>query len=176
VSVCGKVAADQTPRHPARLGRTRRGSDLSGGLADERDIQIQSDALRRWLRETPIPRAAVRRCRADCRSQQITSGRVLRSSRHRSNEKGKDRPDVPLPQTPRAGINDAFSPLHETTDAVWERVIGVNLTGTLKLTRAVLPVMIEAGCGTIVNVASEAALRGTHRVAPTPRPSTPSSA
>jgi NAD(P)-dependent dehydrogenase (short-subunit alcohol dehydrogenase family) len=43
---------------------------------------------------------------------------------------------------------------------MWDRVIGVNLTGTFKLTRAVLPVMIEAGCGTIVNVASEAALRG----------------
>ena len=59
-----------------------------------------------------------------------------------------------------AGINDDFSPLHETTDAMWDRVIGVNLTGTFKLTRAVLPVMIEAGRGTIVNVASEAALRG----------------
>ena len=59
-----------------------------------------------------------------------------------------------------AGINDDFSPLHETTDAMWDRVIGVNLTGTFKLTRAVLPVMLEAGTGTVVNVASEAALRG----------------
>lgn len=59
-----------------------------------------------------------------------------------------------------AGINDDFSPLHETTDAVWDRVIGINLTGGLKLSRAVLPVMIEAGRGSIVNVASEAGLRG----------------
>lgn len=59
-----------------------------------------------------------------------------------------------------AGINDDFSPLHETTDAMWDRVIGVNLTGTFKLTRAVLPAMLAVSAGSIVNVASEAALRG----------------
>ncbi|MCI1641886.1 MAG: SDR family oxidoreductase [Actinomyces sp.] len=59
-----------------------------------------------------------------------------------------------------AGINDDFSPLHETSDAMWDRVIGVNLTGMFKLTRGVLPVMIAAGRGAIVNVASEAGLRG----------------
>ncbi|WP_267420254.1 MULTISPECIES: SDR family NAD(P)-dependent oxidoreductase [unclassified Curtobacterium] len=59
-----------------------------------------------------------------------------------------------------AGINDDFSPLHETSDAMWDRVIGVNLTGAFKLSRAVLPVMVAAGRGSIVNVASEAGLRG----------------
>lgn len=59
-----------------------------------------------------------------------------------------------------AGINDDFSPLHETSDAMWDRVIGVNLTGTFKLTRAVLPLMVGAGKGSVVNVASEAGLRG----------------
>jgi NAD(P)-dependent dehydrogenase (short-subunit alcohol dehydrogenase family) len=59
-----------------------------------------------------------------------------------------------------AGINDDFSPLHETTDAMWDRVIAVNLTGAFKLSRAVLPLMQEARRGSIVNVASEAGLRG----------------
>jgi NAD(P)-dependent dehydrogenase (short-subunit alcohol dehydrogenase family) len=59
-----------------------------------------------------------------------------------------------------AGINDDFSPLHETTDEMWDRVIAVNLTGSFKLSRAVIPLMVEAGRGSIVNVASEAGLRG----------------
>jgi NAD(P)-dependent dehydrogenase (short-subunit alcohol dehydrogenase family) len=59
-----------------------------------------------------------------------------------------------------AGVNDDFSPLHETSDAMWDRVIGINLTGGFKLSRAVVPVMLAAGRGSIVNVASEAGLRG----------------
>ncbi|MGA3562353.1 SDR family NAD(P)-dependent oxidoreductase [Melissospora conviva] len=60
-----------------------------------------------------------------------------------------------------AGIMDGFLPAGEVDDATWERVLAVNLTAPVRLTRAVLPLMIEAGAGTIVNVASEAALRGS---------------
>lgn len=59
-----------------------------------------------------------------------------------------------------AGINDDFSPAAETTDAVWDRVIAINLTAPFKLMRAVLPIMEKAGRGAILNVASEAGLRG----------------
>ncbi|HWK76738.1 SDR family NAD(P)-dependent oxidoreductase [Microbacterium sp.] len=59
-----------------------------------------------------------------------------------------------------AGINDDFSPAGETTDAVWDRVIAINLTAPFKLMRAVLPLMERAGSGAILNVASEAGLRG----------------
>ncbi len=37
----------------------------------------------------------------------------------------------------------------------------VNVTGTMKLTRAVIPTMLAQGGGSIVNTASEAALRGS---------------
>jgi len=59
-----------------------------------------------------------------------------------------------------AGINDDFSPAGETTDAVWNRVIAINLTAPFTLMRAVLPAMEKAGRGAILNVASEAGLRG----------------
>jgi len=59
-----------------------------------------------------------------------------------------------------AGIMDDMTPLHEVSDDVWDRVFAVNVDGMFRLTRAVLPVMVTAGGGSIVNVASEAALRG----------------
>lgn len=60
-----------------------------------------------------------------------------------------------------AGIVDDFSPAHEVTDEAWRRVFAVNVDGTFRLIRAVIPSMLDAGRGCIVNIASEAALRGS---------------
>ena len=60
-----------------------------------------------------------------------------------------------------AGIMDRMSAVADVSDAEWERVIRVNLTAPFQLTRAVLPHMLAAGRGAIVNTASEAGLRGS---------------
>jgi len=58
-----------------------------------------------------------------------------------------------------AAISSSTSIL-ETTPELYHEVVAVNLTAPFFLTKAVIPVMIEAGGGSIVNITSIAALRG----------------
>lgn len=58
-----------------------------------------------------------------------------------------------------AGIAEA-APLLPPDDALWERSLAVNATGAWIVATAVLPDMLAAGSGAIVNVGSTAALRG----------------
>lgn len=60
-----------------------------------------------------------------------------------------------------AGIMDNFAPIHEVDDDTWNRVFRINVTALMRLTRAVVPLMLDAGTGSVVNVASEAGLRGS---------------
>ncbi|POH74521.1 SDR family NAD(P)-dependent oxidoreductase [Arthrobacter glacialis] len=60
-----------------------------------------------------------------------------------------------------AGIMDNMTPVHEVSDDIWNRVFNINVNGTMKLMRAVVPAMLAQAQGSIVNVASEAALRGS---------------
>lgn len=52
------------------------------------------------------------------------------------------------------------APFLKTDEALWSRMLTVNLTGTYLCTRAVLPDMLQASSGRIVNIASTAGLRG----------------
>jgi NAD(P)-dependent dehydrogenase (short-subunit alcohol dehydrogenase family) len=51
-------------------------------------------------------------------------------------------------------------PLGQTSDALWQAMLSVNLTGTFHCMRECLPDMLKAGFGRIVNVASSAGLVG----------------
>ena len=63
-----------------------------------------------------------------------------------------------------AVVNNAgilrFEHSHEVAAEDWDRVLRVNLTGTFQFCQAALPVMVAAGTGAIVNVASTAAQFG----------------
>lgn len=52
------------------------------------------------------------------------------------------------------------APLSRLDDATWDRMMEINATATFRLCRALVPAMIEAGWGRVVNVASNAGLTG----------------
>jgi NAD(P)-dependent dehydrogenase (short-subunit alcohol dehydrogenase family) len=54
-----------------------------------------------------------------------------------------------------------FTPLLETTDADWSRVLAVNLTGPFLCTKAAVPLMREQGGGAVVNITSISGLRAS---------------
>lgn len=58
-----------------------------------------------------------------------------------------------------------YVPFLEMTDDQWDSVHRVNLTGTFIVTQEVLPAMIEAGWGRIINIASSAAQTGAQKMA-----------
>ena len=52
------------------------------------------------------------------------------------------------------------APVHETTDEMWQSMLDVNARSVITMARAVVPRMLAAGSGKIVNVAAMAALKG----------------
>jgi NAD(P)-dependent dehydrogenase (short-subunit alcohol dehydrogenase family) len=52
-------------------------------------------------------------------------------------------------------------PVHETSDDDWDAMYQINVRSMLNVVRAVVPEMLKAGQGKIVNVASMSAQRGT---------------
>ncbi|MPY99412.1 MAG: SDR family oxidoreductase [Actinophytocola sp.] len=54
---------------------------------------------------------------------------------------------------------------HELTVEEWDRLMTVNARGPWLVSRAVLPSMLAAGAGRVVNIASDAALYGSPRLA-----------
>jgi NAD(P)-dependent dehydrogenase (short-subunit alcohol dehydrogenase family) len=53
-----------------------------------------------------------------------------------------------------AGVLDDYTPAHETSDDLWRKIIGVNLTGPFNVSRRFVQVMLPQGKGVIVNTAS----------------------
>ena len=58
-----------------------------------------------------------------------------------------------------AGMAES-APLERTTDEMWDRAFAVNVTSAFSLCRALMPAMMKAGWGRVINVASTAGLTG----------------
>jgi len=63
-------------------------------------------------------------------------------------------------------VNNAGSlmhagPLHETSDEIWAGVLDVFLTSVFRFSRAVIPVMLRQGGGSIVNIGSALGLKAS---------------
>jgi 2-hydroxycyclohexanecarboxyl-CoA dehydrogenase len=56
---------------------------------------------------------------------------------------------------------DDLVPFLETDEGFWDRIIEINFKGCLRLTKAVVPGMIERGWGRIVNIGSDAGRVGS---------------
>jgi NAD(P)-dependent dehydrogenase (short-subunit alcohol dehydrogenase family) len=63
-----------------------------------------------------------------------------------------------------AGIA-SFNPVLDITDQLWEKIQAVNVKGILIMIQAVLPDMMAAGWGRIVNISSLAGSHGAPRMA-----------
>lgn len=52
------------------------------------------------------------------------------------------------------------APLERTDDAMWDRIVELDATAPFRVTRALVPRMVKAGWGRVVNVASNAGVSG----------------
>ena len=53
-----------------------------------------------------------------------------------------------------AGVEGPITDAHAISDDQWEAVFGINMGGTFRMARAVIPLMKERGGGTILNISS----------------------
>jgi len=76
----------------------------------------------------------------------------------------------------KAGLGDAYllvnnagqaeaARFSETKRELWDRMLAVNLTGTFLCAQQVLPAMLKANAGRIINIASTAGLKGYSTIA-----------
>lgn len=65
-----------------------------------------------------------------------------------------------------AGIEGAVAPITDCEEAMFDQVLAVNVKGPFLGLKAVIPVMIERGGGSVIISSSVAGLRGSGNVAP----------
>lgn len=59
-----------------------------------------------------------------------------------------------------AGVMDNFSPVGEVDDALWEKVMKINVEGPFKAMRSAVKIFLEKKAGVIINICSVGGLKG----------------
>ena len=59
-----------------------------------------------------------------------------------------------------AGVGGGMNPLENAPRAEWQRILDINLTGTIHCCKTVMPILRQKNGGRIVNIASEAGVSG----------------
>ena len=59
-----------------------------------------------------------------------------------------------------AGVGGGMKPLEDAERSDWQRILDINLIGTILCCKAVMPIMRQKNGGRIVNIASEAGISG----------------
>lgn len=59
-----------------------------------------------------------------------------------------------------AGVMDHNAGVGEVTNEIWQRVLSINLSGPMYLTRRAIPIMRQQKAGSIINIGSVASLEG----------------
>jgi len=150
--------ADQTPFQLARFtGRTVIVTGAGSGIGRATALRLLGEGARVIAADVSAERLAALQMERGSGELIVVTGDVSMQA---------DVDDLVLAAGPtvdglinNAGIMDSFLPTAEITDEVWERVFRVNVTSQMRLMRAVLPGMVSAGFGRIVNIASEAGIR-----------------
>lgn len=129
------------------------------GLATARRFAAEGATVVLWDRDRSALDAAVETIEADGATAygvevDVSSADSVSAAAARTHELVED---VTVLMN-NAGVLDGYAPILETDQELWDRIIGVNLTGAFQVTRALLPSMLAAGGGAIVNTASIAAL------------------
>jgi 3-hydroxy acid dehydrogenase/malonic semialdehyde reductase len=57
-----------------------------------------------------------------------------------------------------AGLARGLDPAHKATMADWDQMVAVNVSGTMHMTHALLPGMVERNRGHVINISSTAAI------------------
>jgi len=158
--VTARDAAPLRGRHAVVTGAGRGiGAAIAGTLADAgADVTLLGRTLETLERQAERLRGSG--VRAEARVCDVSQAGIVESV---FNEVVRSLGPVHV-LVNNAGYSEA-APVAEISLGAWERILSVNLTGTFLCMRQVLPAMIAARDGRIVNIASTAGLEGHAKVA-----------